>query len=531
MIEEDLVAERIAIDTYGEMIRYLGNDDPTTRRMLEGILASEEEHAEDLSSLLGELGEATAKPGRASVDAQLRPARAHEPRRLHHHRRRRPGRRPAGHAACAARSRGRRVFERRPDPRKAGFVGGRSINLALAERGWHGLRLAGLAEKLAPAGGDDARAHGASSGRPHRTAALRPRRQRGDLVDRSWRAEHRPARCGEAAGVRCISISAWSPSTGTRPCSRFADHAGAQRDSTPASLIGADGAGSALRAAMAASWTWASASSRSDHGYKELEIPRARRQSSRWNPMPCTSGRAATTCASPCPMPSAISPSPCSCPAKGRAQLRHASIRPMPRVALFAARFRRCAAADSGTAPRLRAQPDRHARHAVPGSLAPGRSRVAGRRRRPRDGAVPRPGHELRIRGCGRAGAIARSTRHAMRESAFAEFEAGASPTPTRSPPWRWKTTSRCATASPTNASCSSARWNASSPTAIRRRFVPRYWMVTFSRLPYATAFERGKIQAAITEELTRDVHDLDSVDMALADRLVEERLQPLPAA
>ena len=42
------------------------------------------------------------------------------------------------------------VFERRPDPRKAGFLGGRSINLALAERGWHGLRLAGLSAALQP---------------------------------------------------------------------------------------------------------------------------------------------------------------------------------------------------------------------------------------------------------------------------------------------------------------------------------------------------------------------------------------------
>lgn len=56
MIREDLVAERIAIDSYGEMIRYLGNDDPTTRRMLEGILAVEEEHADDLVSLLAEVG-------------------------------------------------------------------------------------------------------------------------------------------------------------------------------------------------------------------------------------------------------------------------------------------------------------------------------------------------------------------------------------------------------------------------------------------------------------------------------------------
>ena len=56
MIKEDLIAERIAIDSYRAMIGYLGSDDPTTRRMLEGILAMEEEHAEDLVSLLQELG-------------------------------------------------------------------------------------------------------------------------------------------------------------------------------------------------------------------------------------------------------------------------------------------------------------------------------------------------------------------------------------------------------------------------------------------------------------------------------------------
>jgi bacterioferritin len=52
MIKEDLVAERIAIDSYGEMVRYVGHDDPTTRRMLEGILAMEEQHADDLANLL-----------------------------------------------------------------------------------------------------------------------------------------------------------------------------------------------------------------------------------------------------------------------------------------------------------------------------------------------------------------------------------------------------------------------------------------------------------------------------------------------
>ena len=55
MIEEDLIAERVAIDSYREMIVYLANDDSTTRRMLEEILAMEEEHADDLASLLREL--------------------------------------------------------------------------------------------------------------------------------------------------------------------------------------------------------------------------------------------------------------------------------------------------------------------------------------------------------------------------------------------------------------------------------------------------------------------------------------------
>jgi bacterioferritin len=57
MIKEDLVAERIAIQTYSEIVRWLGNGDPTTRRMIETILAVEEEHADDLASLLTQIGD------------------------------------------------------------------------------------------------------------------------------------------------------------------------------------------------------------------------------------------------------------------------------------------------------------------------------------------------------------------------------------------------------------------------------------------------------------------------------------------
>lgn len=58
MIRENLVAERVAIESYREMIRFFGDNDPTTRRMLEQILAVEEEHANDMVDLLEQHGTA-----------------------------------------------------------------------------------------------------------------------------------------------------------------------------------------------------------------------------------------------------------------------------------------------------------------------------------------------------------------------------------------------------------------------------------------------------------------------------------------
>jgi bacterioferritin len=66
MLKEDLIAERIAIDSYRDIAQYLGNDDPTSRRVMEEILAKEEEHAEDLSTLLEELGK-KGEPAKPSV--------------------------------------------------------------------------------------------------------------------------------------------------------------------------------------------------------------------------------------------------------------------------------------------------------------------------------------------------------------------------------------------------------------------------------------------------------------------------------
>jgi bacterioferritin len=55
MVREDLVAERIAVESYTEIIRYLGDDDPTTRIAMEQIMAKEEEHADDMKKLLDTL--------------------------------------------------------------------------------------------------------------------------------------------------------------------------------------------------------------------------------------------------------------------------------------------------------------------------------------------------------------------------------------------------------------------------------------------------------------------------------------------
>jgi bacterioferritin len=52
LLRENLIAERVAIETYAEIVRWLGEDDPTTRRLIEWVLEQEEEHADDLASLL-----------------------------------------------------------------------------------------------------------------------------------------------------------------------------------------------------------------------------------------------------------------------------------------------------------------------------------------------------------------------------------------------------------------------------------------------------------------------------------------------
>jgi bacterioferritin len=67
MIREDLVAERIAVESYSEIIRYLADSDPTSRRLMESILAKEEEHAEEMKTLLEQIAREEKQEDRAKA--------------------------------------------------------------------------------------------------------------------------------------------------------------------------------------------------------------------------------------------------------------------------------------------------------------------------------------------------------------------------------------------------------------------------------------------------------------------------------
>src|ERR1700760_2832213 len=138
------------------------------------------------------------------------------------------------------------VFERRPDPRVAGFIGGRSINLALAERGWHGLRLAGLQERI---GAIAVMMRGRMVHHPDgHTELLRYGRDDSEVI---WSVNRGTLNMAlldeaEAAGSRIhfsrqLERVDWNAMT-----LHFDDGATHRADF----VIGADGAGSALRLAM-----------------------------------------------------------------------------------------------------------------------------------------------------------------------------------------------------------------------------------------------------------------------------------------
>ncbi|WP_329740462.1 NAD(P)/FAD-dependent oxidoreductase [Dyella sp. A6] len=167
------------------------------------------------------------------------------------------------------------LFEKRPDPRTAGFMGGRSINLALAERGLHALRQAELA--------DDVLAHAVMM----RGRMVHARDGGADLqrygVDDSeviWSVSRGALNvllldAAEAAGVSMHFGQALTDVDFEARRMRVVDADGHAREHDASILIGADGAGSTLRAAMEVRQPLGIRVEPLGHGYKELEIPPA----------------------------------------------------------------------------------------------------------------------------------------------------------------------------------------------------------------------------------------------------------------
>ncbi|GAP67240.1 2-polyprenyl-6-methoxyphenol hydroxylase-likeoxidoreductase [Mizugakiibacter sediminis] len=165
------------------------------------------------------------------------------------------------------------VFERRPDPRVAGFTGGRSINLALAERGLHALRQAGLNEAVM-------RQAVMMRGRMVHDRDGRTNLQRYGVDDREviWSVSRGGLNmllldAAERAGASLHFGQRLLTADFAAGTIELEDPAGARRTHAAGLLLGADGAGSALRAAIDCVTPLGERVEPLGHGYKELEIP------------------------------------------------------------------------------------------------------------------------------------------------------------------------------------------------------------------------------------------------------------------
>ena len=430
------------------------------------------------------------------------------------------------------------VFEKRPDPRVAGFAGGRSINLALAERGLQALRSAGLAE-------DVLRRAVMMRGRMVHTADGRSGLQRYGVDDSEviWSVSRGGLNmllldAAEAAGVRFHFGQGLVSADFDAGRMRVADPEGIERELDAPILVGADGAGSALRAAMNAHRPLGERTEWLGHGYKELEIPPA----SRLPPallrdsgghdqfaiepnalhiwprggymciaLPNTEGSFTVTLFLP-------------------AQGPHPSFATLPDARAAEAFFKDDFA---DLLPLLPGFAEDYDAHPV-GTLATlylERWHLGGRALLVGDAAhaiVPFHGQGMNC-GFEDTVALADLLDGSDPAEAFAEFQR------TRQP-------NADAIAAMAIENYVEMRDSVADPRYLAKRelgarlaarapehFMARYRMVTFTHLPYAYALERGRAQDVLLEQLLRDSNDPASVDLDAAVATLSATLPPLP--
>ena len=429
------------------------------------------------------------------------------------------------------------VFERRPDPRVHGFVGGRSINLALAERGWHGLRVAGLQKKIAPIAV-------MMRGRMvhHRDGHAELLRYGRDDSEVIWSVSRGTLNmtlldAAEAAGARVhfdrrLAGMDWDNST-----LQFVDESGAERRHAGTLVIGADGAGSALRAAMAQRIDLGERFEPLDHAYKELEIPARRSADAQSAPafamepnalhiwprgnymciaLPNAQGSFTVTLFLPNESARADAPSFASVrtPAEARALFERDFADAVPLIPELEADF---AANPTG----------------LLGTLYLDRWHADGRALLIGDAAhaiVPFHGQGMN---CGFEDAVELADLMSGSDDAAAVFEEFQRRRKPNADAIAAMALENYVEMRDSVADAHFLLMRALERTLAARHpgwFVPRYWMVTFSRLPYSTALERGEIQSGILRELTAGKDDVAQIDLARADQLIAQRLPRLPA-
>jgi kynurenine 3-monooxygenase len=420
------------------------------------------------------------------------------------------------------------VFERRGDPRVRGYAGGRSINLALAERGLHALRAAGadaaVLDKAVMMRGR--MVHGADGTQQ----LLRYGRDDSEVIWSVSRGELNITllNAAERAGARLHFDQRLDGVDFDAKRATFVDDTnGTRTEHDFTALLGADGAGSALRTAMS---THSDLGERIDglgHGYKELEIPPAPDGGFRIEPNALHIWpRGAYMCIA-LPNDERTFTVTLFLPSEGEPSF--ATVRNGSEARAF---FERDFADAVPLIPNLEQDFERNPIGTL-STLYLDRWHLDDRAVLLGDAAhamVPFHGQGMN---CAFEDCVALADhldRTPDRAQAFANFERE------RLPNARAIQAMALENYLEMRARVDDADFLLQ--RALERelaerhpdRFVPRYAMVTFRRLPYATAFERGRVQRDLLVDATRGHDTLDGIDRAWLDAEVARRLPPLPA-